>query len=229
MVGDPLRATRLAQSRWARARWLVLAPHADDETLGVGALIHQASRSDHLAGVAFLTDGAGSHPCAGTGEKSKLVAARKSEARAAVRVLAPSARNVMFLGWPDARPHQAGSKAFIETATRLAAFCNTHNVDAIAVTAGHEPHCDHVAAFCVAREAARRASRPTTIFEYIVWAKQRPQYGSEVVRTAAVDLGRRQRALAQHRSQLTPLFGEGFRVPVQMRTMKPFDLLYLRT
>lgn len=47
----------LAASRFARARWLVLAPHADDETLGAGALVWQTATSSRFAGVVYLTDG----------------------------------------------------------------------------------------------------------------------------------------------------------------------------
>ena len=50
----------LAASPWRGARWLVIAPHPDDETLGAGALIHHAAARNRLGGVVFLTDGGGS-------------------------------------------------------------------------------------------------------------------------------------------------------------------------
>jgi hypothetical protein len=40
----------LADRPWRSLRWLVLAPHADDETLGAGALIAQAEATGHFAG-----------------------------------------------------------------------------------------------------------------------------------------------------------------------------------
>lgn len=45
-----------------RARWLIVAPDPDDETLGAGALIHETAARRQLAGIAYLTDGTGSHP-----------------------------------------------------------------------------------------------------------------------------------------------------------------------
>ncbi|WP_312082777.1 PIG-L family deacetylase, partial [Brevundimonas sp.] len=56
-----LATLALERSPWRSARWLVIAPHADDETLGAGALIRQAAETGRLAGVVVLTDGAGSH------------------------------------------------------------------------------------------------------------------------------------------------------------------------
>ena len=43
-------------------RPLVLAPHADDESLGCGGLLAQAVAAGLQPGVLVLTDGAGSHP-----------------------------------------------------------------------------------------------------------------------------------------------------------------------
>lgn len=218
----------LARSRWRNARWLVIAPHADDETLGCGALICETAHAKRLAGVAFLTDGSGSHSCETKAAKMQLIALRKQEARAALRVLAPSLRAPLFLAWPDATPYLHSSRERSTTIAWLAAFCRSQKVDAIAVTGRDEPHCDHVAAFEVAKAISTAAGRRIAIFEYVVWAKDRPGREFTVVRTAHMALGRRKHALAQHRSQLTPLHGNGFRVPAAMLRMPASDLLYTR-
>lgn len=228
LVAAESRGDLLARSRWRNARWLVIAPHADDETLGCGALICQAAHAGRLAGVAFLTDGAGSHPCGTRAAKDRLVALRKTEARAALRVLAPALRAPVFLSWPDANPYPQSSYERSTTITRLAAFCRSQKVDAIAVTGRDEPHCDHIAAFEVATAVSAAAGRRIAVFEYVVWAKDRPGQDFAVVRTAPMVLGRRKCALAQHRSQLTPLHGAGFRVPAAMLRMPAYDLLYTR-
>lgn len=228
MVDDRLRSQLLSRSRWRNARWFVIAPHADDETLGCGALIAEAAQNGRLAGVAFLTDGGGSHPTGSAQDRDRLVARRQQEARAALRILAPQAQPPIFLAWEDAAPYPTTAKARTHTVTRLLAFCRTHRVDAIAVTGRAEPHCDHVAAFEIADAVAKAATRPTFVFEYKVWATQRPGPDYDVVRTAPMQLGHRRRALAQHRSQLTPIFGAGFCVPEPMRKMPTSDLLYLK-
>ncbi len=228
MVAYPLHAQPLAKSPWARAKWLIVAPHADDEIIGCGALIGDGSKDGRIAAIAFLTDSAGSHPCETEADSRRLAALRRREANAAIRVASPAAPAAIFLNWPDARPHAVGSQAFKAAVTRLARLCNRLGVDAIAATGRDEPHCDHVAAFEIAQEAARRAMRPTRLFEYVVWAKLAPGRDFIAVRTAPMAVGKRKAALAQHRSQMTPMAGNGFRVPPAMRDMPACDILYTR-
>ena len=226
MVTPPLHARSLDDSRWAHAKWLIIAPHADDEILGCAALIGTASARRGLAAIAFLTDSAGSHPCESDLDRRKLAALRRHEAGAAIRIMTKSAPSPLFLNWPDARPYPQGSLAFEATVTRLATLCDQARVDAIAVTGRHEPHCDHVAAFEVAAATANQALRPTRLFEYAVWTPHAPGRDFLALKTAPVSIGRRQAALAQHRSQMTPSAGQGFQVPHAMRRMPACDVLY---
>lgn len=214
----------------ASARWLVLAPHADDETLGCGALIADAASRGALATVVILTDGVGSHNHDGPESRARLVAARRREAARAVRMLAGPAQPMpLFLNWPDAQPFVAGEDGFERARRRLCALCRERRVDALAVTARHEPHCDHAAAYQLACAVASSVMRPVTVFEYVVWAPEPPGEGYRALRTPPMPIGLRNAALAAHRSQLTPQFGEGFRVPSAMMRMPAFDLLYERT
>jgi LmbE family N-acetylglucosaminyl deacetylase len=224
-----LSARRLEATPLARARWIVLAPHADDETLGCGALIANAAERGVLAGVVILTDGAGSHSHSDHASRARLIAARRHEATLAMRRLAgTSVPTPIFLGWPDAHPYQPGSAAFERTCHTLGAICRRERVDAMAVTAQHEPHCDHEAAFQVAHTVAATAIRRIMLYEYIVWADGPPTKPYRAVRTRPMALGRRNQALAAHRSQISPLFGEGFRLsPAKMR-MPACDVLYER-
>lgn len=213
----------------ASARWLVLAPHADDETLGCGALIADAATRNALAGVVILTDGVGSHSHDGHASRARLVAARRQEAALAVRLLAgESAPAPVFLDWPDAQPFMTGQPGFEQARGRLAGLCRALRVDAIAVTARHEPHCDHEAAFALAQAVVATAMRRIGLFEYIVWANEPPGAGYRSLRTPPMPMGTRNRALAAHRSQITPQFGEGFRLTAAKLRMPAFDLLYER-
>lgn len=229
MVTRPLLARALGGSASASARWLVLAPHADDETLGCGALIADAASRGALAGVVILTDGAGSHSHDGQASRAHLVAARRQEAVRAVRILAGRQHPApVFLDWPDAQPFATGDPAFERTRRRLSALCRERRVDALAVTAGHEPHCDHEAAYRLASAAAAGAMRRVSVFEYVVWAAEPPGAGYRALRTPPMPIGLRNAALAAHRSQLTPQFGDGFRLPASKLRMPAFDLLYER-
>ena len=222
-----VRASALSTTRWRDARWLVLAPHADDETLGAGALIAEAAAEGRLAGVAFLTDGTGSHPHESAASRARLRALRRAEAAAACRILTRTTRAPTFLDWPDARPAAPGSAAWRAAVARLAALCRRERVDALAVTASVEPHCDHAAAGALAQAVAAAALRPVAVFEYCVWG--RPPANARAFVTEAIAPGRRRAALAAHRSQLTPLFGDGFRLPPEQQVMADRDRLYLRS
>jgi N-acetylglucosamine malate deacetylase 1 len=213
-------AEPLSDSLWARARWLVLAPHPDDETLGVGALIGQAAAADRLAGVAYLTDGSGSHPAGTPG----IVSIRRAEARRALRRLASGPVPIDWIGWRDAHPHDPASAPFVRDAMRLGARLRRQRIDAVAVTAETETHCDHVAAFRLAAAAIRLARRRVTLFVYHVWSD--PTVGrARKVRTRPLPPGRRRHALHAHCSQLSPAYGPGFRLPAGRRHMTPFDTL----
>ncbi|SFP33945.1 PIG-L deacetylase family protein [Sphingomonas rubra] len=217
----------LARSRHAAARWAVLAPHPDDETIGVGALIAQAAAAGRLARVVYLTDGSGSHPLPRAGDRARLVRCRAREAGLSVRRLAGrAAPSPLFLGWQDGHPPAPGSPAFTATARRLAILIERAAVDAIAVTAADETHGDHVAAHALVRAAAARARRRVAVFVYRVWGGAMPRGPRPPLVTVAMPPGRRRHALAAHRSQMTAALGPGFRVPPPLRRPPARDRLY---
>lgn len=93
----------------AQDRIFVFVPHCDDETLGVGGLIHQARRSGAAVEIAFTTNGDGSRSTQ-IAENAKrmrhnsfldLAAMRQREALAACAELGVAAEQVHFLGFPD--------------------------------------------------------------------------------------------------------------------------------
>jgi LmbE family N-acetylglucosaminyl deacetylase len=216
-------AEPLAGSRWARARWLVLAPHPDDETLGAGALIAHAAANGRLGGIVFLTDGTGSHR---TGTP-RIAMTRRSEAARAIRKLGGGGVRVSWLGWQDAHPHAPGSPAFMRDAARLGALLRHRQIDATAVSDRTEAHCDHVAAFDLVKAATRFARRRVTLFTYHVWSAN-PTSVRRIV-TPVMPPGRRRHALRSHRSQMSPVMGHGFRLPREKLRMPGSDTLTLRS
>lgn len=223
VVSGYLRAASLSARPWRSLRWLVIAPHPDDETLGAGALIHQTARERRLAGVAYLTDGSGSHP-AGAG--SNLIATRKREAALALRRLAGEPVDTLHLDWRDASPALPGDPLFERTCRQLVALCAGQRVDAIAVTALHEPHCDHAAAARLAYAVRDASARPLRVAEYIVWGERPSPRGGTLLRTHPMPAGLRRHALAAHRSQNGASQGPGIRLPRAFRRMPTTDILY---
>lgn len=217
-----VKAEALARSPWAQARWIVLAPHPDDETLGAGALIAHCAANDRLGGIVFLTDGTGSHP-EGT---PRVGPTRRKEARNALGRLGAKAIPTIWMGWRDAHPYPIDSRIFTRDAGRLAALLRWHRIDAIAVSDKSEGHCDHVAAYRLAEAALRRARRPISLFAYHVWSEA-PRRGRRIA-TPAMPVGQRRLALLAHRSRLSPVIGEGFRLPPEKLRMPAQDVLTLR-
>lgn len=94
----------------AARRVLVLAPHCDDETLGVGGMIADARRAGAQVTVAFLTNGDGFPLAAGRslkevhlspGDYIRFAERRQQESVAALNELGVPDASVVFLGYPD--------------------------------------------------------------------------------------------------------------------------------
>ncbi len=81
------------------ARALVVAPHPDDEVLGVGGLIAALADSGVPVTVICVTDGEASHP-GGSVEPGDLAAMRTAETASAVATLSPDVQ-VRHLHLPD--------------------------------------------------------------------------------------------------------------------------------
>lgn len=217
-----VKSEPLAQSRWSKARWLVLAPHPDDETLGAGALITHCAANARLGGIVLLTDGTGSHPEA----TPRVATIRRREARHAIGRLTAKAVPIVWMGWRDANPFPPDSAAFARDVDQLAALIRWRRIDAIAVADHSEAHCDHVAAYRLAEAASRRARRPVALFAYHIWSEA-PRVARRIA-TPAMPIGRRRHALLAHRSQMSPVIGEGFRLPREKLRMGAQDVLTLR-
>ena len=220
-------AIPLSGSRHARARWLVLAPHPDDETIGAGALIAQTAAEGRLAGVVYLTDGSGSHAIGPALTRGRLIRHRDREARLALRRLAgPRSVPPVRLDWRDGDPPAAGSVGYDRALRRLAAMLRSRRVDALAAPAPDEGHCDHVAAHALARAAAARSRRPVALFGYRVWGGAVARAARPPLVTRALPVGRRRHALMAHRSQTGAALGPGFRLPPCLLRLASRDLLY---
>lgn len=91
-------------------RYLILAPHCDDETLAVGGFIADATRKGASVSVAFLTNGDG-FPAAASRELKEVSISpadyvrfaerRQTESRRALQTLGVASADTYFLGYPD--------------------------------------------------------------------------------------------------------------------------------
>jgi LmbE family N-acetylglucosaminyl deacetylase len=180
--------------------FLVIAPHPDDESLGCGGLIAEACARGCPPVVAFLTDGAGSHPGSRTHGPAAVAALRREEAAAATRALGVPPARVLHLDAPDGAAPRTG-EALAALAARLGTqapgpFCAT------LCSWRHDPHGDHEAAWRLA------SALPWRVLEYPVWGRLLP--GETVLPEAGwtgarIEVARHQAtrlaAIAAHRSQ----------------------------
>lgn len=199
---------------------LILAPHADDESLGCGGLIAAASAAGHPPYVLVLTDGTGSHPRSRAYPAARLKVVRQQEARRAVTILALPADRIGFLDLRDTAAPTEGA-GFDAAVTSILSVVELVGATTIIAPWRHDPHCDHLAAHCMAVAAATRSA--TRHLAYPVWGWTLP---ADTVLDGAVPEGVRldisphtaakQRAIAAHASQYAGLIRDdpsGFQLP----------------
>jgi LmbE family N-acetylglucosaminyl deacetylase len=166
------RLQRLALGRLARALdedelrrpAMVFAPHPDDETLGCGGAILQKRRVGAAVRIAFLTDGASSHPHLVT--RDELRALRAQEALGAAKALGVEAEDVFLLDFPD-----EALGAYREAAVaRVAELLRRHQPEQLFLPYARGEPPDHVSTNLIVREAVARVGLAVTLLEYAVWA-----------------------------------------------------------
>jgi LmbE family N-acetylglucosaminyl deacetylase len=170
-------------------RWLVLAPHADDEALGIGATLALAAARGVEVEVVVVTDGG----------RQGDPAEREAEAIAAAGVLGIAAPT--FWRLPDRS--LAGALPALRGA--IAGALEASAPDAVLVTSPVDLHPDHRAVAIATQRALRRrlllglrARPPQWVVAYEVGSLLQPNL------LVAADEGweRKRRAVACYRSQL---------------------------
>jgi LmbE family N-acetylglucosaminyl deacetylase len=222
------RILRRAKAFVPTGRWLVVAPHQDDETLGAGGLIAFLAASGEPARVAYLTDGGGSHPDSPTWSSSRVALQRRREADNAVERLGGRRSDIVQLGWQDGHPFAPGTPPFDATVDHLLGICRREQIRKIATTWRGEGHADHYAAFRVAVDVVRRSLWRISLFEYVVWGWTYPEL-ARIVRDydafafpTALQAPRLRHAIGCHRTQTSRVIGdsrEGFRLPPIMTAL----------
>lgn len=199
----PLDPTELAGMRF-----VVLAAHPDDETLGAGGLM--ASLVALGAGVEVLlcTAGEGSHPGSPTTTPEQLATIRLAEFSAALGALG-LADHWTFLGFPDRGLGAHAEK--IARAVRDAAQRLPGDPDRLALVAPYraDGHGDHDALGAVAAEVARDDGH--ALLEYPIWfwhwATPHHREWQQWVRFHLDQASRKAKkcAMAEHATQVQPL------------------------
>jgi LmbE family N-acetylglucosaminyl deacetylase len=175
MANHPAMIARIAHAQSAgraagcrrTSTALVLARHADDESLGCGGLIAMASSRGRPPIIVCVTDGTGSHRSSPTYPAARLRQVREAELRAAAAILGVASERVRFLGLPDAGAPLKGPE-FEDAAQRVARLVRVHAIETLFATWSHDPHCDHEATARLGEAVA--ATTGARLLFYPVWS-----------------------------------------------------------
>lgn len=191
---------------------LILAPHADDESLGCGGLIAEACQRGQAVHVVVLSDGTASHPGSKAYPASVLAALRKQEALDALACLGLAAEHTSFLGLPDGQLPQGFFKTRA-VARQLHQIGKRVGAGTVLATWRFDLHPDHVATNRYGRLVS--AALGASFYTYPVWGLLL----GEQVRLPAVNLtgvalniashvAVKRRAVMAHRSQTSRLIDD---------------------
>lgn len=138
---------------------LVVAPHADDESIGCGGLLALYGKQCDLM---LLTDGRKGHTTEAFSDECELIQIRKNEFRKAAEIA--DVANIIFLDIEDGTVAK-NKKMIYKQDIRI--------YDYIFVPNRHESHVDHRVVLSVFRKMKRKQRAKAKLFEYEVWTPLR--------------------------------------------------------
>jgi LmbE family N-acetylglucosaminyl deacetylase len=209
--------------------FVVLSPHPDDESLGMGGLIALARHQQQDVSVIVMTDGEGSHPRSISYPRERLIATRRAELQAAGRILGLAPHGVHHLGLQDTAAPTSGP-IFEQAVAKVSEIIERTRAATLFVTWDGDPHCDHRSASVLAEEIHRRMYQSVMLWSYPIWgwhlnaADQVTAPPPKGCRINITDVRATKRAaIDAHVSQMTDLIADdpdGFRFNDQ--TLAPF-------
>jgi N-acetylglucosamine malate deacetylase 1 len=181
-----------------RGRVLVLAPHPDDESCGLGGTLARHRAQGDPVRVLFLSDGRSGDPEGRYGPDT--AAQRQKEALAACEIL--GGLEAVFYGYPDGRV--VSDSDLRMAADRLLQDIQTYAPDLIYVPWEGEAHSDHAmvwSALALTFEELRKdpADALPRVLEYEVWSPLPADYIIDVTATA----DKKRQAMLAHTSQIS--------------------------
>ena len=147
---------------------VVVAPHPDDEILGVGGLLAMLARAGSTIHVVAVTDGEASHPGSPTLDRERLAALRVEETHDALAALGARGATVERLRLPDGGVTAGEAASGIITATVIRLLASSAHLGSAwcLVPWARDGHPDHDAAGQAAVTGALGSAR---VLAYPVW------------------------------------------------------------
>lgn len=172
---------------------LVMAPHADDETIGLGGtiLLH-AQRGDQVDLLVMTNGITGNADNSYTQEE--YVALRKNEARAAGKIL--GVQEFIFWDFPD--NHTVTENDLNQIVPAFADLVKKNGYDAVYTPHKDEIHTDHHVSSVIAARAIAGLKNPPLLFAYEVWSPLNAEFVVDVTAVFEEKL----RAANEYKSQI---------------------------
>ncbi len=191
---------------------IVVAPHPDDEVLGVGGLLAMLAGAGSRIHVIAVTDGEASHPDSPTVTADELAARRAQESRQALKALGAEGARVERLRLPDGGVLRHESQNANVTAAVIRRLAMTQHEGAAwcLVPWSGDGHPDHEATGLAAASGAMGTAR---VLAYPVWmwhwatpgdGRVPWSYARRVVLPADIQAAK-QAAIQAFQTQITPL------------------------
>lgn len=191
---------------------LVLAPHADDESLGCGGLIAALCEVEVPVHVWLISDGTMSHPNSMAFPPARRQEIREDEFRRACLRLGVAAKNrLLFFRFPDTQVPLPGAPYFADATVQMAEELHELNPQTIFTPWRRDPHCDHQATTALILEVISQTRWPGVLYEYPIWLYELAAQGDAphpdevAVFTFTLNekfLQKKKKAIACHASQL---------------------------
>jgi LmbE family N-acetylglucosaminyl deacetylase len=163
-----IKTTTLSHLFEPKSSIMVLAPHPDDEIIGLGGVLLEAIKLECQIHIVFLTDGEDS---GAINDKIQVIAERKKLTLNVFNKMGISENTLTRLSLKDGVVPQKQQNGFIEATDKLAALMDEKKPDMIFAT--HEtdfwPY-DHVACAQLAVAAREKSQFKPTLYFYWVWS-----------------------------------------------------------
>lgn len=147
---------------------MVLAPHPDDEIIGIGGILLEAIEKECQIYIVFLTDGESS---GAINDKAQVSAARKVLTLNVFTKMGLTENNITRLALEDGKVPNKNQKGFDGVAGQLTALIDEKKPDVIFATHENDfwPY-DHVACAQLAAAAKEKSQIKPTLYFYWVWS-----------------------------------------------------------
>lgn len=170
-------------------RILVIAPHADDESIGCGGLLAVYGPQ---CDIMLLTDGRKGHTTDKYQDENELIRIRKEEFIKAGKIA--NVNNIIFLDIIDGEVSTQKNKIYEKVSLK--------DYDYVFVPNRYESHLDHRAVYPIFKRLKQKQNSYTKIYEYEVWTPLRhPTWFLDI--TAVSD--KKKRMISQHVSQIADI------------------------